>query len=73
MKQTIFQAEEKLGLVFDDENNPHGIIPREGSPTKKHNWKGLSRPRLLSTSGLIVGFYSVLIVVDVLIAFYFGL
>lgn len=61
----IFQAEEKLGLIKDDDN-PDGIIPREDSPTTAHSWKGLSAPRPLSTGGLMIGLYALLIVIDLL-------
>ncbi len=67
----IFQAEEKLDLI-KDEANPHGIIPREDSPTTQRPWEGLSAPRLLSTGGLIVGFYGLLIIID-LVACVFAL
>lgn len=68
----IFQAEKKLKLILDNKN-PDGIIPIQDAPTKKLPWKGISIPRLLSTSGLIVGFYCLLLVIDLCLALYFGL
>lgn len=59
----IYQAEEKLGLIMN-EHNPGGIIPLEDSPTAPHGWRGLSAPRPLSTGGLMVGFYALLILLD---------
>lgn len=67
----IFQAEEKLGLIKDD-NNVLGIIPRQHAPTRPLPWKGLSWPRPLSTSGLILAFYLLLFTIDAL-AIYFAL
>jgi hypothetical protein len=61
----IFQAEDKLGLIADDVHA--GIIPRIDAPTERVSWEGLSVPRPLSTSGLIVGFYALLILVDILV------
>jgi len=52
----IFQAEEKLHLI-KDKHNPHGIIPREDSPSRPFPWSGLSAPRPLSTGGLMIGFF----------------
>ena len=59
----IFQAEDSLGLIKDKEN-PFGIIPREG-PVLPVKWSGLSVPRLLSTSALMLGFYILLLLIDV--------
>ena len=67
----IFQAEERLGLIQSPSHD--GIIPIKDALTEQLPWKGLARPRPLSTSGLIVGFYGLLIVVDILVAKYFGL
>lgn len=63
----IFQAEEKLGLI-KDKHNPYGIIPRKDSPTTPYPWRGLSAPRPLSTGGLVIGFYALLILIDALAA-----
>jgi hypothetical protein len=61
----IFQAEDQLGLVHDE--GGRGIIPRADGPTRSYRWKGLSAPRPLSTGGLIIGFYALLILVDILV------
>jgi len=66
----IFLAEEKLGLIHDD-THP-GIIPRADAPTRSYGWEGVAVPRLLSTSGLIIGFYALLIIVDVIVPIAFG-
>jgi hypothetical protein len=62
----IFQAEEKLGLIMDDQN-PDGIIPRKGAIQYPVEWKGLDMPRPFSTSFLIMAFYFLLIVIDVIV------
>ncbi len=59
----IFQAEDRLGLVKDD-RNPRGVFPREDAPQEPGSWKSLSWPRPLSTSGLILFFYVLLLVLD---------
>ena len=61
----IYQAEEKLGLI-KDEQNPNGIIPIKDSPLTPHRWKGLSAPRPLSTGGLMIGFFALLVLLDAL-------
>ena len=60
----IFLAEDQLGLIFDSDH-PFGIIPRDESPQERVSWKGISRPRPLSTSALILGFYVLLLILDI--------
>lgn len=84
----IFEAEDHLGLIKDEENLK-GIIPRdakmkknsflskelykkeESNPDKKNQgksfWNKLMWPRLISTSWLILAFYFLLIVFDLVI------
>lgn len=59
----IFQAEDRLGLIKDDQNTL-GIFPREIAPKEPGSWDGLSWPRPLSTSGLILSFYLLLLLLD---------
>ncbi len=60
----IFQAEDSLGLIKDD-NSSTGIIPREGSVQHPVKWKGVNVPRPLSTSFLILAFYALLLTIDI--------
>ena len=62
----IYQAEEHLGLIKTDEN-PMGVIPEDVIMKADFKWRGLSLPRLLSTSGLILCFYAAMFVVDVIV------
>jgi hypothetical protein len=62
----IFRAEERLGLVGTDRLN--GIIQRGETPTAGYSWKGLAWPRPFSTGGLLMGFYLLLILADILVA-----
>ena len=61
----IFEAEDRLGLIKDPEN-PGGIIPREDAEQFPVKWRGLSMPRVFSTSFLILAFYGLLLAIDVL-------
>lgn len=72
--QWIQEAEKQLGLVKTTEN-PKGIVPDAEAEdlAAAVTWKGLAFPRVLSTSWLILCFYTLLLVLDVLafIAFAF--
>lgn len=59
----IFQAEDKLDLI-KDEDNPDGIIPRSAEMQRSPDWRGLMLPRFLSTSWLILCLYSLLAFLD---------
>ncbi len=60
----IYQAELNLGLIKTDENS-NGIIPSSTEMQSKVEWGGLSLPRLLSTSGLILCFYAMFFYIDI--------
>ncbi len=62
----IYQAELQLGLIKTNEN-PDGIIPSDAAVQSNIKWRGLSLPRLLSTSGLILCFYAMFLFIDVLV------
>jgi hypothetical protein len=62
----IYQAELHLGLIQTDEN-PSGIIPSSAEMQSKVEWQGLSIPRLLSTSGLILCFYAMFFFLDIFV------
>lgn len=62
----IYQAELHLGLIKTDEN-PDGIIPSAAAMQSKIEWRGLSLPRLLSTIGLILCFYVMFFLIDILV------
>ncbi len=59
----IYDAEEKLGIV-KVEGAKYGVIPCSARMPGTLEWRGLSLPRLLSTSGLILLFYVLFIVFD---------
>ncbi len=73
----ISQAEERLGLVRNEQNdggiistnelNEPGRGRKKRRPGKPIAWKGLAWPRPFSTGGLLIGFYVLLIAVDVLV------
>jgi hypothetical protein len=63
MLKWIFDAESKLGLVKSDDN-PIGVIPPWAELHSGLGWRGLSLPRLLSTSGLILFLYGLFIIID---------
>ncbi len=65
----IYQAEKHLGLI-KTADNPLGIIPEDAEMTAAITWKGLALPRLLSSSGLILSFYIVLLIIDTSIIFW---
>ena len=68
----IYESEYKLGLI-KNESNEGGIIPDQELDLKKsRNWRGLTFPRLLSTSGLIVVFYLALLALNILTIFIYG-
>jgi hypothetical protein len=62
----IYRAELHLGLVKTNED-ADGIIPCSAEMRSKREWRGLSFPRLLSTSFLIFCFYCVFFLLDVLV------
>ena len=62
----IYQAELHLGLIKTDEN-PDGIIPVSAAMQSKIEWRGLSLPRFLSTSGLIFCFYLMFFFLDIFV------
>lgn len=59
----IYEAEEHLGLI-KTKGNENGIIPEDDKMKVQHEWKGLALPRLLSTSGLMLFFYLILLIID---------
>jgi hypothetical protein len=61
----IYHAERHIGLI-KTKDNPNGIIPENAKMENPVEWRGLALPRLLSTSGLILSFYAVLLLVDIL-------
>ncbi|NQV22187.1 MAG: hypothetical protein HQ511_12305 [Rhodospirillales bacterium] len=63
----IYDAELHLGLV-KTADTPKGVIPENAKMLSPVEWKGLSVPRLLSTSGLILAFYAVFFAVDISVA-----
>jgi len=71
----IYQAEEHLGLIKTPGNEKDGIIPEDAKMKAPLEWKGLAFPRILSTSGIILFFYLILLAIDILtlIAFSFQL
>ena len=60
----IYDAEFRLGLI-KSETNPDGVIPESAIMLNPMEWRGLSLPRLLSTSGLILCFYTVFLFLDI--------
>ena len=60
----IYQAEERLGLIKTSSHD--GIVPHDEALTAAKSWKGLAFPRPLSTSGLTVDFYALLVAVDLI-------
>ncbi|RLB75509.1 MAG: hypothetical protein DRH24_19480, partial [Deltaproteobacteria bacterium] len=62
----IYQAELHLGLI-KTKQNPDGIIPSSATMQSKIEWRGLSLPRLLSTSGLILCFYVMFFLLDIFV------
>lgn len=62
----IYTAEEKLGLV-KTALTPEGVIPENAKMKVSAEWKDLALPRLLSTSGLILSFYAVFLLIDLVI------
>lgn len=59
----IWAAEVKLGLV-KDEGNPGGVIPADAQPKVVSNPRGLAWPRRFSTSWLILMFYVLFAISD---------
>ena len=59
----IYEAELALGLVKTS-GNPSGVIPEIAKMPSKRVWRGLSLPRFLSTSGLILTFYVLFVAFD---------
>lgn len=60
----LFKIEGQLGLVITDDN-PAGIIDKDARmPYDADPHKVLSRPRALSTSGLILTFYALFFLFD---------
>lgn len=65
----IYQAEHHLGLVKTGAN-PTGVIPENAKMMASIEWRSLALPRLLSSSGIILSFYVVLFVIDVVVVFF---
>jgi hypothetical protein len=63
----IYEAEDRLGLV-KHKDNPAGILPKDDVMAMPRRWVGLSAPRPLSTGGLMIGFYALLLLLDLLVA-----
>ena len=61
----IYAAECELGLVKTS-SNPGGVIPENAGLARKQGWNGLRFPRFLSSSWLMLCFYSVLALLDIL-------
>ncbi len=61
----IYAAECELRLVKTS-SIPRGVIPENAGLARKQEWKGLRFPRFLSTSWLILCFYSLLALLDIL-------
>ena len=59
----IFGAESRLGLI-QGPDCPVGAIPPSAQVQSNLAWRGLSVPRLLSTSGLILSWYGIFIFID---------
>ena len=59
----IFGAESRLGLS-QGPDCPVGVIPPSAQVQSNLAWRGLSVPRLLSTSGLILSWYGIFIFID---------
>jgi hypothetical protein len=68
----IYEAERRIGLI-KTKDNPKGIIPENAKMETPVAWGGLALPRLLSTSGLIFSFYTILLIVDILFIISFAL
>jgi hypothetical protein len=63
----IYEAEEQLGLIKTKGNEKKRIIPEKAKMKTQLNWKGLALPRLLSTSGLMLFFYLIILTIDIII------
>jgi len=66
----IYSAEEKLGLILNQENEM-GVIPANAKMETPLGWRGLAIPRVLSTSFLILCFYILLLILDIASLFFF--
>ena len=62
----IYEAEVHLGLIKTPGNENEGIIPEAAKMKIPLEWKSLSFPRILSTSGIILCFYLTLLAIDIL-------
>jgi hypothetical protein len=69
----IYEAEEHLGLIKTPGNEKEGIIPEDAKMKAPLEWKSLSFPRILSTSGIILWFYITLLIIDILALIAFSL
>ena len=69
--QWIHEAEKHLCLIKTPDN-PNGIVPSNSGMGVAPSWKGLSLPRALSTSWLILCFYGLLIAIDAFSLAIFG-
>lgn len=65
----ISAAERKLGLV-KDKDNPAGVIPADAQPKPVSNPRGLAWPRRFSTSWLILMFYILFAICDLVGAWF---
>lgn len=62
----IYEAERHLGLIKTTDN-PKGVIPENAKMTTPIQWRGLALPRLLASSGIILSFYVMLFIVDIIV------
>jgi hypothetical protein len=62
----IYEAEHNLGLI-KTEANSGGVIPERAKMSVPVEWRGLALPRLLSTGGLMLCFYVLLLAIDTLV------
>ena len=67
----IYEAENYLGLI-KTKANPRGVIPENAKMSVPVQWRGLALPRLLSTGGLMLCFYLLLLVIDTLVLVQFA-
>lgn len=69
----IADAEDLLGLTMRD-GNRYGVVPPPARMRQAKSWRGLSMPRMFSTSWLMLCFYVLYVVSDVAagVAFFVG-
>jgi hypothetical protein len=59
----IYDAEVLAGLVRTAQT-PYGVLPKSIAMVEEPKWRGLSFPRFLSTSGLMLSFYLTFLTFD---------